>query len=159
MPTAVAIFSALLKQDNHDVKLFDTTYWEFPEEGVINHDKYKAATLQVQPYQKPKKEVPLYTTNVYEDFNQEVADYEPDLIACSATEDLFPYAIKLLRNLRTKGKAKTILGGVFATFAPDKAIQPIEIDMIFLGEGEYPLLELCKRLDKAWGSVIPKRVF
>jgi len=148
MPTAVAIFSALLKQDNHEVRLFDTTYWEFPEEGLVNHDKYKAATLQVQPYQKAKKQVPLYTTNVYEDFNQEVAAYEPDLIACSATEDLFPYAVKLLRNLRTKGKAKTILGGVFATFAPDKAIQPPEIDMICLGEGEYPLLELCKRIDK-----------
>jgi radical SAM superfamily enzyme YgiQ (UPF0313 family) len=148
MPTAIAIFSALLKQDNHEVRLFDTTYWEFPEEGLINHDKYRAATLQVQPYQKVKKPVPLYTTNVYDDFNQEVAAYEPDLIACSATEDLFPYAIKLLRNLRTKGKAKTILGGVFATFAPDKAIQPFEIDMICLGEGEYPLLELCKRIEK-----------
>jgi len=148
MPTAVAIFSALLKQDNHEVRLFDTTYWEFPEDGIINHDKYKAATLQIQPYQKAKKQVPLYTTNVYEEFNKEVAAYEPDLIACSATEDLFPYAIKLLRNLRTKGKAKTILGGVFATFAPDKAIQPPEIDIICLGEGEYPLQELCKRIDK-----------
>jgi radical SAM superfamily enzyme YgiQ (UPF0313 family) len=148
MPTAVAIFSAFLKQDNHEVKLFDTTYWEFPEEGLVNHDKYKAATLQVQPYKKAKKQVPLYTTNVYEDFNKEVAASEPDLIACSATEDLFPYAVKLLRNLRTKGKAKTILGGIFATFAPDKAIQPPEIDMICLGEGEYPLLELCKRIDK-----------
>lgn len=148
MPTAIAIFSALLKQDNHEVRLFDTTYWEFPEEGIVNHDKYKAATLQVQPYQKAKKPVPLYTTNVYDDFNQEVAAYEPDLIACSATEDLFPYAIKLLRNLRTKGKAKTILGGVFATFAPEKAIAPPEIDMICLGEGEYPLRELCKRIDK-----------
>jgi len=145
----MALFSALLKQDNHEVRLFDTTYWEFPEDGTINHDKYKVANLQVhQPSQKAKKEVPLYTTNVYDDFNQEVADYEPDLIACSATEDLFPYAIKLLRNLRTKGKAKTILGGVFATFAPAKAIQPPEIDIICLGEGEYPLLELCKRIDK-----------
>ncbi len=149
MPMAMALFSALLKQDNHEVRLFDTTYWEFPEDGTINHDKYKVANLQVhQPSQKAKKEVPLYTTNVYDDFNQEVADYEPDLIACSATEDLFPYAIKLLRNLRTKGKAKTILGGVFATFAPAKAIQPPEIDIICLGEGEYPLLELCKRIDK-----------
>ncbi|RKZ79598.1 MAG: radical SAM protein, partial [Candidatus Parabeggiatoa sp. nov. 3] len=148
MPTAMAIFSALLKQDNHEVRLFDTTYWEFPEEGIVNQDKYKAATLQVLPCNKAKKEVPLYTTNVYEEFNQEVAAYEPDLIACSATEDMFPYAMKMLRNLRTKGKAKTILGGMFATFAPDKAIQPPEIDIICLGEGEYPLLELCKRIDK-----------
>ena len=120
----------------------------YREEGVVNHDKYKAATLQIQPYQKAKKQVPLYTTNVYEEFNKEVADFEPDLIACSATEDLFPYAMKLLRNLRTKGKAKTILGGLFATFAPDKAIQPPEIDIICLGEGKYPLVELCKRIDK-----------
>jgi len=148
LPTAIAIFSALLKQDNHEVKLFDTTYWEFPENRHVHHDKYKEASLQVPPYKQSKKTVPLYTTNVYDEFNHEVATFEPDLIACSATEDLFPYALKLLRSLRHKGKAKFLLGGVFATFAPEKAIQPPEIDMICLGEGEYPLLELCKRIEK-----------
>lgn len=146
LPPAVALFSALLKQDNHEVKLFDTTYWEYPTGGGIDNEKYKEAHLHVRPYEPPKKTVPLYTTNVYEAFNQVVAEFEPHLIACSATEDLFPYAIQFLQNLHTKGQAKTLVGGIFATFAAEKVIQYPEIDMVCLGEGEYPLLELCNRL-------------
>jgi len=148
LPPAMAIFSALLKQDKHEVKLFDTTYWNNPDEKLIDTETYKEEHLHVRPYEKHHKSVTLHNTHVYDDLNQTVAEFCPDLIACSATEDLFPYAIKLLRNLRTKGKAKTILGGMFATFAPEKAIRYPEIDMICLGEGEYPLQELCQRIEK-----------
>ena len=42
----------------------------------------------------------------------------------------------------------TILGGVFATFAPEKAIAYNEIDIVCVGEGEYALPTLCQRLKK-----------
>ncbi len=145
---AVAILSALLKQNNHEVKLFDTSYWEFPERQTVERDKNREKHLQVPACKEAQKPVSLHTTNVYDDFNKEINEFEPDLIACSATEDTFPYAIKLLENLHNKGKAKTILGGVFATFAPHKAIQYPEIDIVCLGEGEYPLVQLCDRIEK-----------
>ncbi|KOR27819.1 hypothetical protein TI05_18195 [Achromatium sp. WMS3] len=113
---------------------------------MFARDEYREQHLQVRPSKDALKPVSLHTTNVYDDFNKEVNEFEPDLIACSATEDTFPYAIKLLKNLSHKSKAKTILGGVFATFAPNKVIQYPEIDIICLGDGEYPLLELCNRM-------------
>ena len=146
--SAMAILSALLKRDNHEVRLFDTTYWEFPESKAVHRDGERERYLQVPAYRGKKRPVPLHTTNVYDDFNTAVAEFEPDLIACSAAEDLFPHGIKLLENLRDKGKAKTMFGGVFPTFAPDKVIGHPDVDMICLGEGEYPLLELCKRIEK-----------
>nr|VFJ64191.1 MAG: Radical SAM superfamily enzyme YgiQ, UPF0313 family [Candidatus Kentron sp. DK] len=148
IPPAVAILSALLKQDNHEIRLFDSTYWEFPECKDVDRDGERERHLQIPPCRDEQKPVPSYTTDVYDELNTVVAEFEPDLIAASATEDLFPYGIKLLENLRDKGKAKTIFGGVFPTFAPDRVIGHPGVDMICLGEGEYPLLELCKRLEK-----------
>jgi len=147
LPPAVAILSAVLKEAGHDCRLFDTTYWFVPEAGA-DSEAHKEKHLHVKPYEKNVHEVSLKTTDVYEDFNRTVEEFQPQLIAVSCTEDLFPFAIKLLRSLRDKHGAKTIIGGIFATFAPDKCIRYPEIDMLCIGEGETPLFELCKRMDE-----------
>ena len=86
------------------------------------------------------------TSDIYEDFVNKVDDFRPDLIALSATEDLWLPGISLLKKIRNR-KILTIAGGVFATFAPDLAISYPEIDIICKGEGEEALVELCKRLE------------
>jgi anaerobic magnesium-protoporphyrin IX monomethyl ester cyclase len=146
LPPAVAILSALLKQEGHDCRLFDTTYWNVPEAGA-DSEAHKERHLHVRPYEKNPHEVTLKTTDVYEEFNAVVDDFRPQLIAVSCTEDLFPFAINLLGRLRDKHGAKTIIGGIFATFAPDKCIRYPEIDIVCIGEGEIPLTELCRRME------------
>jgi radical SAM superfamily enzyme YgiQ (UPF0313 family) len=147
LPPAVAILSALLKQAGHDCRLFDTTYWYVPEAGV-DGEALKERHLHVKPYEKNTHEVSLRTSDVYDEFSRTVDEFRPQLIAVSCTEDLFPFAIRLLRGLREKHGAKTIIGGIFATFAPDKCIRYPEIDMVCIGEGEQPLLDLCERLEE-----------
>jgi anaerobic magnesium-protoporphyrin IX monomethyl ester cyclase len=147
MPPAIGILSALLKNDGHDCRLFDTTYWNVPEAG-IDSEAHKEKHLHVKPYEKNPHEVTLNTSDVYDEFNRCVEDFDPQLLAVSCTEDLFPFAIKLLGSLRRKGGIKTIIGGIFATFAPEKAIRCAEIDMLCIGEGEGPLRELCRRIDQ-----------
>lgn len=147
LPPSIAIFSALLKQEGHDCQLFDTTYWNVPDMGFVDTESYKEKHLHVRPFEKAPLEVTLKTTDVYEEFNNVVRDFEPDLIAVTTTEDLFSFAVKLLKSLRAKGHAKTIMGGVFATFAPEKILRQPEIDLVCVGEGEWPLLELCSRIE------------
>lgn len=146
LPPAVAMLSALLKREGHDCRLFDTTYWNVPEAGV-DTEAHKEKHLHVRPYEKNVHEVTLNTSDVYEEFNATVDQFQPQLIAVSCTEDLFPFAITLLRSLKNKRGAKTIIGGIFATFAPDKCIRYPEIDMVCVGEGEEPLSELCRRIE------------
>lgn len=147
LPPSIAIFSALLKQEGHDCRLFDTTYWNVSDMGFVDTESYKEKNLHVRPSEKSPIEVTLKTTDVYEEFNDVVQNFGPDLIAVTTTEDLFGFAVKLLQSLRSKGRAKTIMGGVFATFAPEKILRQSEIDMVCVGEGEWPLLELCKRIE------------
>ena len=147
LPPAVAILSAVLKGEGHECRLFDTTYWNVPDAGV-DSEAHKEKNLHVKPYEHNSHEVTLQTTDVYQEFNKVVDHFRPDLLAVSCTEDLFPFAVKLLRSLRDKHGAKTVIGGIFATFAPDKCIRYPEIDMVCIGEGEDSLAELCSCIDK-----------
>ena len=103
LPPAVGLLSAILKENGHKVKLFDTTYYEnlggFSES--VDSDGTKVERLQARPYHMPKQ-ITVITTDVFEDFRKAVESFGPDLIAVSATEDMFLLAIELLNTvLRT----------------------------------------------------------
>ena len=148
LPPAIAIFSSLLKQEGHECRVFDTTYWDIPEEGLIDSEKFKEKNLHVRPYLKPPVDVTLKTTNAFEEFVKEVEMYDPQLIAVSSTEDMFPLGIKLLSNLPKKSRPPVIIGGMIATFGPDLVMRYDEIDMLCVGDGEKALLELCDKIEK-----------
>ena len=148
LPPAIGLLSAILKRSGFEVKLFDTTYYEKLDgtHSEADSDFKKTEMLMARPYKMPN-EISLKTSNVFQDFKNEVESFKPDLIALSATEDMFLLGIKLLQTVRHHN-ILTILGGVFATFAPDVAIKYPEIDIVCRGEGEVALDTLCHRLAK-----------
>ena len=147
LPPAIGILSAILKRNGFRVKLFDTTYYENVDGYTCDSDGSKADRLMAHPFKMPKDKVTLKTTNVFEDFRKEIEDFCPDLLAISATEDMFPLGIKLVQTVRDYN-ILTIVGGVFATFAPELALSYPEVDIICRGEGENALRTLCERLSK-----------
>jgi pyruvate-formate lyase-activating enzyme len=148
LPPAIGLLSALLKEAGHKVKLFDTTFYENVEgrEDWVDSDQSKADRLMARPYKMPDQ-ISLKTTNAFEDFEKEVLAFGPDLLALSATEDMWPLGIKLLKKTR-RLNILTIAGGVFPTFAPKLALSFPEIDIVCKGEGEDALRTLCERLQK-----------
>ncbi len=146
LPPAIGLLSAVLKRSGFEVRLFDTTYYEklLDEHSDADSDQMKVDKLMARPFKMPK-EISLKTTNVYSDFREEVSSFNPDLLAMSATEDMFPLGIRLLKALG-ENRPLTILGGVFATFAPKVALSFPEIDIACKGEGEDALNTLCFRL-------------
>lgn len=147
VPSAIGLFSSLLKKEGHKVDLFDSTNWMIPGEEDFDSDKVKEKNLNVRPFDDSKLRSQIRTTDVFEDFEQKVKDFKPDLIAVSVSEDIFPIGVSLLKKVRYM-KIPTIMGGVFPTFAPDLCLSYEEIDMICIGEGEAPMIELCRRMDK-----------
>ena len=45
-----------------------------------------------------------------------------------------------------KNKVPVVVGGVFATFAPDICMKNDLVDLVCVGEGENALLDLCKKI-------------
>jgi anaerobic magnesium-protoporphyrin IX monomethyl ester cyclase len=156
MPPAIAVFSALLKQKGIEVALFDTTYypWDHAQNNVLGQgvgkfdlssDKRKENNLQVRPFDLSDRGIQPKDTNMLDDFKTKVNDFMPDLIAMSCVEDTFPQGVHLLNQIMDQG-IPTIVGGVFATFAPHLVIKHNSVDMVCVGEGETCIVNLCEKL-------------
>ncbi|HHT9120297.1 MAG TPA: B12-binding domain-containing radical SAM protein [Candidatus Hypogeohydataceae bacterium YC41] len=138
----IGILAACLKREGIEVRLFDTTFYKTREK---TGDEVRAYTLQVR--KTDFKDLGIFPEegDVVEDFKKEVESYRPDLIALSCIEVTYPLGIELLSAVRHT-KTPTIVGGVYATFAPHIVIREDCVDMICVGEGELAMAELCKKM-------------
>jgi anaerobic magnesium-protoporphyrin IX monomethyl ester cyclase len=149
VPPSLALFSALLKREGMSVDLFDTSFYKSDESDA---DSIKEKNLTVRPVKEKKFD--YKKTDMYEDLCKKVSEYKPNIILVTTTETTFGFALRLLKAI-DKFNILTVLGGVFPTFAPDKAINNSEIDIICRGEGEKTVVELCKALrdNKPYGEI------
>ena len=147
LPPAIGLFTSLLKMHGHTVELFDSTNWKIPGESDFDSDKEKEKFLTSRPFDDSKLKSQIHTTDVFDDFRNNVKRFKPGLIAVSVTEDIFPVGARLLRVI-SDFNIPTIMGGVFATFAPEKCLALAEVDMVCISEGEHVLVELCNNMEK-----------
>lgn len=148
VPTSIALFSKLLKAMDVSVALFDTTLYDNKDESA-DSDKLEEKDLLVKPFSdnlnRYKDKIKYKHTNQYEDLEKMISGFSPDLLAVTAVESTFLESINLLKSIRHH-KIPTIVGGIFATFAPDIAISYPEVDMICVGEGERGIVELVRKM-------------
>ena len=141
-PQAIGYLSAMLKKEGFSVDLFDSTFYQ--SEYVSDSNKEKMKNSNVQPYDWKERGIQPKETNMVEDFRRKVDDYQPDLLAFSVVENTWRLAEALINSV--DGDIKTIVGGVFATFAPEIVISSPKVDYVCRGEGELPLLRLCQAM-------------
>lgn len=146
LPPAISLFTAILKAEGHEVRLFDTTNWIIPDES-FDSDKEKEKLLTARPYDDSKLWSEMRYTDVFEDFRTLFDEFQPGLMAVSVNEDQFPIARSLLGAMGDR-RIPTIMGGVFATFAPEKCLALPSVDMVCIGEGEEVLRQLCRKLEQ-----------
>ncbi|MBX9634677.1 MAG: radical SAM protein [Magnetospirillum sp.] len=156
LPPAIALFSALLKANGHQVQVFDSTYYTL--DYGIDSDGTKQEHLNVVPFDMGSRGIRLRTTDWREDLRAQLSNYSPDLIAVSTTEDMWHLATRILdesRDYITRNEIPVIVGGVFPTFAPDLCLKHPLVNMVCVGEGENALIDLCDRLErgKDWDDV------
>lgn len=147
LPPAIGLFTATLRQDGHQVALFDSTMYEGL--GDVNSDKVKSDNLNARPFDDTLLRQGIKKTDAIEDFKGLVGSFGPDLIAMSVTEDMYPIGVTLLQALGRE-RPKVVVGGVFPTFAPELAYRlgGGTIDWVIKGEGDETLPELCRRLEQ-----------
>lgn len=81
-------------------------------------------------------------------FTAKVQEYNPDLVAITATTPQFPFAERYAQWVKEVSSCSVICGGVHPTLAPDEVISNPAFDVICLGEGEQPLLEYVHALSQ-----------
>jgi anaerobic magnesium-protoporphyrin IX monomethyl ester cyclase len=147
LPPAIGILNSCLKAQGHTTDLFDTTVYERWHHH--DSDKQKEERLNARPYDDAILREHAKHSSPGADFVRKVAEFGPDLLAFSVTEDMYPNALELLRSLQPGARPPVVLGGVFPTFAPELALRKSNglVDFILTGEGESTLPALCAALD------------
>lgn len=128
-PLSILILSAVLKEQGYQTRVFSAVHRRrvntppgtVLEEGVSDE--------------------------VFGDFQQTISEFQPDVVALSVVEDAFPLATRLLDALPDY-PGTVIVGGVFATFAPARAIAHPRVDAVCIGEGENVLVALCRCIEQ-----------
>ena len=142
-PMAISIFASILKKHGHSVDVFDTTFYKTED---VSSDERRVENLQIAKFNLGDEFRSLPAkAQMFVDLEGKVREFRPDLIAYSILEDLYPLAQELFR-VTSSFRIPTIAGGLFPTFAPETVLSNDGIDIVCIGEGEGPLLELCEKM-------------
>ena len=77
---------------------------------------------------------------------QEVLAWKPDVVAFSVITETYQWASQIAAELKKELNVPIVFGGVHTTLVPDRVVSNPVVDVLCIGEGEYPLLELVNRL-------------
>jgi len=158
LPPGIALLSACLKKEGHEVKLFDTTIYnkiEYDNKIIVKDAEVeKAEKLNVRPVKKSNVKIKNLDTSPFEDLEELIKDFKPEFLGLSCTEDMWELGSALLTHIK-KYKIRTIAGGVFPTFGPEIVLKSGFVDWVCKGEGEGALVELLKRIKegKNWKDI------
>ena len=98
LPPAIAMFSAILKKEGHQVQIFDTTYYSI--DYGMDSDGSKMERLNVVPFKMETKGIRLKNSDWKNDLAKQIEDFKPDLIAISSTEDMWELGMLILNELK-----------------------------------------------------------
>lgn len=141
-PQGIGYLSAMLKREGIQTALFDSTFYISQFTSDTNQEKVDLSI--VRPFDWKDRGIEPKHADMLQDFRDMVDDYQPDLIAVSVVENTWYIADALLSALERH--VPTIVGGVFATYAPNIVLKHPNVDWVCRGEGEIALLALCKTI-------------
>ncbi len=91
-------------------------------------------------------EVGILRTMV-DDIQAKIEFFKPHILAFSLTTGFHQYYININREIKQKYKVLSVFGGPHPTFFPEM-INEVGVDVICIGEGELPMLDLANALNK-----------
>lgn len=78
----------------------------------------------------------------------ELKAFHPDLVGVSVVTDFYQWASAIAKMIKSEIDVPIIFGGIHPTLVPERVIKNESVDMVCVGEGEYPMLELANSLEK-----------
>jgi radical SAM superfamily enzyme YgiQ (UPF0313 family) len=79
--------------------------------------------------------------------SKRILQYKPDIVGISIACTNFYEGLRVAKLIKTISDAFVVIGGPHATLRAKSFIEYPEVDAVVLGEGEYTLLEIIKRIE------------
>ena len=124
----VQYISSVLKKAGHDVRLF--------MDPLLFDDDVVSVSFLKRLFDDKKRIL------------EELKDYAPDIVGISVVSDFYQWASEIAALIKKELGVPIIFGGIHPTSVPELVIKNDFVDMVCVGEGEYPMLELVESMSR-----------
>lgn len=143
-PLGLAILSALLKRDGHEVRLFDTTFFDF---GFTEHTQHLTRVRIFKPVDFSGYGVEKYSVDLESEFRAALRGFDPDVVAISALSDEVSIGLELSAMAKNFNPGITVIfGNKAVTMNPEVALRSPHVDYACIGEGIHFIGQFMKFL-------------
>ena len=144
LPIGLASICSVLQNNGHEVKIFDTAFYDLS--GGESSAKVRAERLMSKKITNEERYFPR-KMDIFADLTDIVKKYDPDIVGISTLESAYEISLRLANYIKNNlGNIRIVAGGVFPTMSPEIVIREKSIDIVCVGEGEIPFLELCNNI-------------
>ncbi len=142
----ISVISAHLKAANHQVQLYDTTFYDTGREtgDFFREQMGQIIHVDLSKHGVFRKKITL--SDLQKDFRKKVLEYNPGLIGFSTLEITYDQGLELAKAIEDL-TIPVLFGGIYPTFSPRIVLKEPSIDMICEGEGEEMIVELANNLE------------
>jgi radical SAM superfamily enzyme YgiQ (UPF0313 family) len=132
-PISLSLLSAILKQQGHEVDLFDTTFIDF---GFKDNTEVRSKLRIFKEVDFSQFDVTKKKLNLEQGLIKKLDNFRPDVVGISALSDEIYIGFKISKIVK-QWNARTIViwGNKAATMIPNKILECRDIDFLCIGEG------------------------
>lgn len=157
MPIGMSLLMTILKNDGHQVELFDVSF-------IIEDRNFNDEVMERLGAALETDTTHLYNYHTFEEIDDllisKLKSFAPDLVAGSIVEDNYRYCHRLLKLIKNfDPKIPTIVGGSTPSIAASTVIENPYIDYLIKGEAEIPLSEFCSLMEKNEDVTLTKSLY
>ena len=143
IPINIPILQAVLKREEHDVRIFDSNSYRWTQWGMLQTKLGMFKKTDEDKYNQM-----LFESDVYEDFDALIREFSPHVVAVSCLTTDFPFSLTLVRAAKKiNSETVSLYGGIHPTIAPEQVISHPEVDFVCVGEGEDTIVEFLEYLE------------
>lgn len=151
-PLSISTLSAIAKKQGHEVKLYDTSFFDTEGyhsiENFMVNNKVGETIANFIPVNEEKYGLKKKKVDLKNDFLNILESYNPKLILVSTLSSEYALSIFLLKTAKEYNRnILTLMGGRHCYSDPEGTLAEDCIDAICIGEGEKPLSELLNRIE------------
>jgi len=157
MPIGMTLLMTILKNEGHQVELFDVTF-------IIEDHNFNDEEMERVGAVEETDTTHLYNYHTYEQIDEllmsKLKSFSPDLVAASIVEDNYRYCDRLLKLTKSfDSKIPTIVGGSTPSIAASTVIENPYIDYLIKGEAEGPMSEFCSLMENNQDVTVTKSLW
>jgi anaerobic magnesium-protoporphyrin IX monomethyl ester cyclase len=149
VPLGIVYLLTILREQGHDVKLFDMTFYGVNVDNNyvdVRSKNLNFERIDLTPYSVTYRQSTM--EEVRKDLINEVEQFKPDVVGVTISEETSPTGFMLANAVKTRYPGiKIIFGGVFCIANPEGVIKHPAADIVCIAEGEVALPELLRKLE------------